>query len=81
MASRLPAGSVNCIWTVTGTSMTGLSSAAHITVTLDPVRPSGLIGSLMRVMETGRMTAGGGVWEIETFVKYSIFSMTMYQEI
>jgi hypothetical protein len=57
VASGLSFGSVNCICILAGTSMAGLSSAVHITVTLDSAAPSGLTGSLIRVTETGCVTA------------------------
>ena len=38
--------------------MAWFSSAVQTTVTLDPSRPSGLIGSLVRVTDTGCVTAG-----------------------
>ena len=53
VASAPPSGSVKRICIFAGTSMAGLSSAVHVTVTLDPATPSGLVGSLIRVTETG----------------------------
>jgi hypothetical protein len=71
VASGLSSGSVNCICIFTGTSMAGLSSAVHITATLDPVIPSGLTGSLIRVTETGPKTAGGKNLDLERTLTFS----------
>lgn len=78
MASGCPSGSVNCICIFIGISMAGLSSTVHITVTLDPARPRGLIRSLIRVTETGCMTAEGdlGNRAINSVLRKSMLKLT-----
>ena len=57
IVSGLPAGSLNSMFTVTGTSTAGLNSTMQNRGTLDPTGRMGLIGSLVTVTEVGAGTA------------------------
>ena len=48
-----PLGPLYSVFTVTGTSTTGLNSTVHVRVTADPIGRMGLTGSLVRTIETG----------------------------